>query len=319
MSKHYYWLKLHRDFFKRHDTRIIEAMNNGEKYVLFYMKLLVESIDHEGRLRFSDTVPYNDKMLATITDTDIDIVRSAVKVFLELGMMERYDDGTFFMNQVETMIGDETEWAKKKRVYRQHKEIEDSGADDAPRTLSSECPDLSSDEGTLSDKSQSLESRARDIELDSKKEAQIDELEWPITNTKDSEPKPPATLSPMKDPVADRYQTVFKEWTPVEAWKSIPQERSNLSKLGKLTTKLAGVIDWDALELTDQILDTFRRMKKTEKAEYWHNAPLLASALVVRWDSLVAALDESVKDEQKKREWDEKYQKHKERMEGRGA
>jgi predicted phage replisome organizer len=123
-TKKYYWLKLKRDFFKRHDTRIIESMENGEKYLLFYMKLLVESIDHEGKLRFSDTIPYNDKMLSTITNTDIDIVRSSVKLFTELKMMEQFDDGTLFMNQVQTMIGDETEWAKKKREYKARQKIE---------------------------------------------------------------------------------------------------------------------------------------------------------------------------------------------------
>lgn len=125
-KKKYYWLKLKRDFFKRHDTRIIESMENGEKYLLFYLKLLVESIDHEGQLRFSDTIPYNDKMLSTITNTDIDIVRSAVKVFTELNMLELFDDGTLFMNQVQTMIGDETEWAEKKRLWREkQRQIED--------------------------------------------------------------------------------------------------------------------------------------------------------------------------------------------------
>jgi predicted phage replisome organizer len=118
-QKKYYWLKLKRDFFKRHDIKIIEGMDNGKDYVLFYMKLLLEGIDHEGHLRFSETVPYNDKMLATITDTNIDIVRSAVKIFSELGMMEQFDDGTLFMKQVQEMLGDETEWAKKKREYRE--------------------------------------------------------------------------------------------------------------------------------------------------------------------------------------------------------
>lgn len=66
----YYWLKLKRDFFKRHDIRIIEEMENGKDYILFYLKLLVESIDHNGNLRFSDTIPYNDKMIAIITNTD---------------------------------------------------------------------------------------------------------------------------------------------------------------------------------------------------------------------------------------------------------
>ena len=115
-TKKYYWLKLKRDFFKRHDITVIESMQNGDKYLLFYMKLLVEGIDHEGALRFSDTVPYNDAMLAAITRTDIDIVRSAVKIFQEFGMMDIYDDGTLYMKQVETMIGDETNGQKEKRI-----------------------------------------------------------------------------------------------------------------------------------------------------------------------------------------------------------
>ena len=39
-DKKYYWLKLKKDFFKRHDIQIIENMPNGKDYVLFYLKLL---------------------------------------------------------------------------------------------------------------------------------------------------------------------------------------------------------------------------------------------------------------------------------------
>lgn len=118
MAKKYYWLKLQRDFFKRHDIRIIESMPNGKDYLLFYLKLLCESIDHNGNLRFSDQIPYNEDMLATITNTNVDIVRSAITVFTQLNMMELLDDGTFYMNEVEKMIGSETEWAEKKRKQR---------------------------------------------------------------------------------------------------------------------------------------------------------------------------------------------------------
>ena len=41
-KERYYWLKLKRDFFKRHDIRVIEDMPNGKEYVLFYLKLMVE-------------------------------------------------------------------------------------------------------------------------------------------------------------------------------------------------------------------------------------------------------------------------------------
>lgn len=114
----YYWLKLDKDFFKRHDIRIIEDMKNGKDYILFYLKLLLESLDHNGALRFSDEIPYSENMLATITNTNPDTVRSAIKVFSELKMMEVMDDGTYYMNQVNKMVGSETEWAKKKRNYR---------------------------------------------------------------------------------------------------------------------------------------------------------------------------------------------------------
>jgi hypothetical protein len=65
-------------------------------------------------------------MLATLTDTNVDIVRSAIKVFSELGMMEVLDDGTYFMSEVERLVGSETDWAVKKRIYREnHPVIED--------------------------------------------------------------------------------------------------------------------------------------------------------------------------------------------------
>ena len=118
-DKKYYWLKLKRDFFKRHDIQIIEDMPNGKDYILFYLKLLCESVDHDGNLRFSDEIPYNDQMLASLTHTNVDIVRSAVKLFAELRMIDIMDDGTFYMNQVEKMIGSETYWAQKKREQRE--------------------------------------------------------------------------------------------------------------------------------------------------------------------------------------------------------
>jgi predicted phage replisome organizer len=116
--KKYYWLKLHKDFFKRHDIRVVEAMDNGKDYILFYMKLLLESVDHEGYLRFSDTIPYNEKTLSIITNTNIDIVRGAIDIFRKLDLMEILDDETIFLTQTQLMLGVETEWAKKKREYR---------------------------------------------------------------------------------------------------------------------------------------------------------------------------------------------------------
>lgn len=120
-SKKYYWLKLKRDFFKRHDIRIIEEMPNGKDYILFYLKLLCESVDHDGKLRFSDAIPYNEQMLSVVTNTNVDIVRSAIKVFSELNMMDVLDDGTLYMAEVQNMIGSaaDNDNANRQRRFRE--------------------------------------------------------------------------------------------------------------------------------------------------------------------------------------------------------
>ena len=122
-NKKFYWLKLNKDFFKRHDIRIIEEMENGKDYILFYLKLLLESVNHEGHLRFSETIPYNEKMLSVITNTNIDIVRSAMKVLLELKMVEILDDSTIYMSEVLKITGSETAAAERMRRSRKNQKV----------------------------------------------------------------------------------------------------------------------------------------------------------------------------------------------------
>ena len=131
-DKKYYWLKLKKDFFKRHDIRIVEAMPNGKDYILFYLKMLLESIDHEGNLRFSETIPYNEEMLSIVTNTNVDIVHRAMEIFIELNMVDVFDDKTIYMNEVNELIGSETKWAEKKRIQR--------SKDDNVPLLSPKCP-----------------------------------------------------------------------------------------------------------------------------------------------------------------------------------
>ena len=104
-DKKYYWLRLRKDFFKRHDIRILEAMPNGKEYALFYLKLLTESIDHEGALRFSDKIPYTTEMLSTVTNTAPEVVKDALEALIELEMIEHHEDGTYIIPGIESMIG----------------------------------------------------------------------------------------------------------------------------------------------------------------------------------------------------------------------
>ena len=125
MEKKRYWLKLDKDFLKSSQIKVIKNMQNGKDYIIFYLSLLLESVETIGHLRFSDLVPYNEEMLASVTDTNVDIVRNAIKIFNSLGLLEILDDGTIYMTQVAQMTGKESESAERVRQYRLRKKEEE--------------------------------------------------------------------------------------------------------------------------------------------------------------------------------------------------
>ncbi|MCT4593149.1 MAG: phage replisome organizer N-terminal domain-containing protein [Anaeromicrobium sp.] len=118
-AKRYYWLKLHDNFFDREEIKLVENMTNGKDYIIFYLKLLLKSIKTEGELRFRNVIPYTPEMLASITGINIDTVRVATDLFINLQLMEKWDDGTLFMAETQAMIGSETESAKRMRRKRE--------------------------------------------------------------------------------------------------------------------------------------------------------------------------------------------------------
>lgn len=126
-KERFYWLKLHKDFFKRNEIVVVENLDDGKDYILFYMKLLCESIDREGKLMLTDTVPYSEQTLASVTGTKVSIVHAAIEVFRSLKMIEVLDDETIFMSEIAHLTGSESKWAK----YKRKPQLE--GQNDTPR------------------------------------------------------------------------------------------------------------------------------------------------------------------------------------------
>ena len=159
-ERRYFWLKLPTGFFKRHDIKILEAMDNGKDYLLFYMKLMLESLDHEGQLRFSDAIPYDYKMLSIVTDTNVDIVKTAMEVLEKLQLIKIMDDETIYIQAVERMIGSETAAAERQRRSRENR-----------RALEGESVTMSQAVTACHSPSQICH---REIEIDKEKEIEID-------------------------------------------------------------------------------------------------------------------------------------------------
>lgn len=137
-EKKYYWLKLPRNFFGKHYIKILRAKENGELLVLFYMWMLTEAIDHEGRLRYSEDIPYDEEMLAEASGFTLHIVTQALQQFTKLQLVITESDGTLFMPKSIEMIGSESASAQRVREYRERKNSKEKKPETVENTESND-------------------------------------------------------------------------------------------------------------------------------------------------------------------------------------
>lgn len=129
----FYWLKLRRDFFKRHDVRILETAPGGRGALLILLKLMAESVDHDGCLRYSDRLPYTADMLAVVINEEPEAVRHALPLLEELGFVAVDDAGTITLTQVQEMVGSaaDNDNANRQRRFREKKKQGDETPENA--------------------------------------------------------------------------------------------------------------------------------------------------------------------------------------------
>lgn len=133
-GKRYYWLKLQRDFFKRHDTVLLKKIY-GSDALLFYLELMAESVDHEGELRYSAEQPYTAEMLRVLFEEDR--AEEYIEILKSMGLLKIKRDKTIVLPKVQEFIGSGTDYADQKRRQRQKKEETQSGQQaDTERTQS---------------------------------------------------------------------------------------------------------------------------------------------------------------------------------------
>ena len=216
-TERYYWLKLDRGFFKRHDITVIESMPNGRDYVLLYLKLMCESVDHEGALRFSDAVPYTEEMLSSITHLDASLVHSGLELFKSLQMIEVFDDETMFIPMVADLLDSETYAAKRKREQRK-----DSEKGDIVPRLSPDCPQLSP---------KCPQEKEIEKEIETEKESEQEKEKDSGTLSEESVCRPEDVRQ-----VVDAWQTLG-----IQKLRKIPDSKTNAGKMLRARIRDYGV------------------------------------------------------------------------------
>lgn len=120
-KKRYYWLKLKEDFFEEDTIEWLEEQPNGKEYCLIYLKLCLKSLKTDGLLARTVgnmMIPYEAETLAKITNSSSDTVKVAMNLFQQIGLIQLMETGEIYLNQLNELVGTETEYAKQKRLQR---------------------------------------------------------------------------------------------------------------------------------------------------------------------------------------------------------
>lgn len=110
-----YFIKLPADFFQGHRMRILESIPSGKEYELIYLKLICESVSHNGYLRFSENTPYTPEMIAAITGASVNEVNGALIALEKLELIRKTENDSIFIPAVPQMTGMTTEGAQRKQ------------------------------------------------------------------------------------------------------------------------------------------------------------------------------------------------------------
>ena len=120
-STKFYWLQLKEDFFDDDAIDWLEEQPNGKEYSLFYLKLCLKSLRSHGvliRKVGNMLVPYDHVKLGELTKTSPDTVMVAMNLLIQIGLVQKLDNGELYLTQVEDMVGSKSKSAFKKQQQR---------------------------------------------------------------------------------------------------------------------------------------------------------------------------------------------------------
>lgn len=117
-GKRYYWIKLKKDFFK--DIRMMKAdsMENGKVIIVIYLKILLESLVHDGTIYHMGIEQDIAGELSLVTGETKEEIKRTLEFLEKVGCIKINEDKTISMLMLDDMVGSETASAKSMRKTR---------------------------------------------------------------------------------------------------------------------------------------------------------------------------------------------------------
>lgn len=143
VNKKYFFLRLKENYFEQDAIVLLESMPDGILYSNILLKLYLKSLKHDGKLQLDEGIPLTTPMLAALFRQQVGTIEHALKIFAELGLVERLDNGVLYMTNIELLVGhSSTEGERKRRarkaLQRNPQALPEAGADICPPELERE-------------------------------------------------------------------------------------------------------------------------------------------------------------------------------------
>ena len=126
-DKKYYWIKLKTNFFNTDVIEFLLSQKNGCEYVVLYQMLCLKTANTNGSLKSEIgemIVPFTvDKIVRDTKYFDTDTVVVALELYKKLGLIYEGKDNCLMISNYSEMVGSETDYALKKRAYREKRKL----------------------------------------------------------------------------------------------------------------------------------------------------------------------------------------------------
>lgn len=166
-DKKYYWLKLKTNFFDSKEMLRLRSIAGGDTYTIIYLKMLLLSLKTDGLLEYDGIDATQDEEIALLLRENLDNVKLTIAFLKRVGLLEMVNKNDFFLNQVPTLTGGETQGAERQRRHRENVKALQCHADVTPPSQNHNARDKSIEKENKSKKDKtycpSLPSVAEDI------------------------------------------------------------------------------------------------------------------------------------------------------------
>jgi len=117
------WIKILTDIFDDEKILLIETLPEADSIIVIWFKLLclAGKQNNSGVFMFSDKIPYNEKMFATIFRRKESTVQLAFKTFEDFGMVEIVEGAVTIPNWGKHQ---NLEIIEERREYKRLKQVE---------------------------------------------------------------------------------------------------------------------------------------------------------------------------------------------------